>query len=184
MARRVRASSKRLLPGTTELRAGEDIIPVKNDRIPHSRILAVLEASTEGPAGMAEIYRLHVLPVKTRTIQLIGRKSAPRIINTLLGYEVQAAYKRIHCPDMATARYIRLFTEIGCHNIRLPYDPTVTASILPAMESSIERLKTGVAALFPDSRAVRGYVLQRLFSHVRRQIRAAQPPIRQLTIDE
>ena len=160
------------LPGITELRAGESVIRVRNNRIPHRKILTALESATEESAGLVEVYRSSVLPVKTRTIHLFGRKSSPRIINTLLGYEVQAAYKRIHCPDMATARYLKLFTELGCHSIRLPYDPTVTSSILPAMEGSVERLKRGVAAMFPASREVRTYVMRCVFRHLRRQLRA------------
>ncbi len=179
MARRNAASRQMRLPGITELHAGEEVIRIKNSRIPHRKILAALETSTETElaGGLVEIYRTQVIPVKTRTIQLLGRKSSPRIVNTLLGYEVQAAYKRVHCPDMVTARYLKLFTEVGCRNIRIPYDPTVTASLLPAMEASIERVRAGVAELFPQSRAVRIYVLRRIYRCLRNRLRELQTPL-------
>ncbi len=179
MARRNGASTQMKLPGITELRAGEEVIRFKNSRIPHCKILAALETSmgTGQAGGLVEIYSTRVIPVKTRTIQLLGRKSSPRIINTLLGYEVKAAYKRIHCPDMVTARYLKLFTEVGCRNIRIPYDPTVTASLLPTIEGCIERVKSGVAELFPQSRALRSYVLRRIYRYLRSRLRAAQTPL-------
>ncbi|NWG13630.1 MAG: hypothetical protein HXY20_08860 [Acidobacteria bacterium] len=177
MPRRNAASRRIGLPGITELRAGEEVIRVNNSRIPHRKILAALEAGwkNEQPGGLVEIYRTRVMPVKTRTIQLLGHKSSPRIVNTLLGYEVQAAYKRVHCPDIVTARYLKLFTEIGCRSIRIPYDPTVTAGLLPAMEASVERVRSGVARLFPENRAVRTYVLRRIYRCLRDQLRKLQP---------
>ena len=104
----------------------------KPGRIHHKQILTALQGPLDGSGNLAGIYRLRVLPVKTRTIQLLGRKGPARIIETLLGYEVQGSYKRIHCPDMVTARYLKLFLELGCRSIKVPYDPTVTAAIIPA----------------------------------------------------
>jgi hypothetical protein len=119
-----------------------------------------------------EIYRGQVLPIKTRTIHLLGKKASARIITTLLGYEVQASYKRVHCPDMVTARYLRLFTELGCRTVKLPYDPTVTARLIPALEASFERVVSGVRDFFPGNAAVRTYVLQRVFRIIRSRLRA------------
>ena len=148
----------------------------KAARIPHAKILAGLEGSAEGPGSIVEIYRTRVIPIKTRTIKLFGRKSSPRIITTLLGYEVQTAYKRVHCPDMATARYLKLFTEIGCHTIRLPYDPTVTAELLPSLEACLAGLKQGVRDLFPEQGATRTYVMRRVIQHIRQRLAALRPP--------
>ena len=147
----------------------------RSPRIPHAKILFAIEAAA-GPGSIVEIYRTRVMPVKTRTIKLLGRKSSPTIITTLLGYEVKAAYKRVHCPDMATARYLKLFTEIGCHTIRLPYDPTVTAALLPSLEACLEMLKQGVSDLYPHQSGIRTYVLQRIIQHVRQRLAALRPP--------
>ena len=171
MARPKDSSSQLLLPGLTELSAGGKTIQLKGSRIPHSKILAAIDESAESSGGLVEVYRSRVLPIKTRTIHLLGRKSSPRIADTLLGYEVQAGYKRVHCPDRATARYLLIFTEIGCHSIRLPYDPTVTVELLPALEGSLARLKDGIAALFSGNKRIQRYVLQRVFRHLRARLR-------------
>jgi hypothetical protein len=142
-------------------------------KILHMEILKALQHPALGVSGIAELYRLRVLPVKTRNLQLLGRKSPARIIETLLGYEVKASYKRIHCPDKVTARYVRLFTELGCRTIRLPYDPTVTAELLPDLERAVARIESGVRALFPKDHGLQLYVLRRLYSYLRIQLKAA-----------
>jgi hypothetical protein len=175
MARRKRSSGQPLLPGLTELQAGGKTIRLKGSRIPHSKILAALDGSAEETGSLVEVYRSRVLPVKTRTIHLFGRKSSPKIIETFLGYEVQAGYKRVHCPDRVTARYLLIFTELGCHSIKLPYDPTVTAELLPSLESSLARLKAGVAALFPGNRHAQVYVLQKIYARLRSRLKLPKP---------
>ena len=142
-------------------------------KILHTEILKALQHPALGVSGVAELYRLRVLPVKTRNLQLLGRKSPARIIETLLGYEVKASYKRIHCPDKVTARYVRLFTELGCRTIRLPYDPTVTAELIPDLERAVARIENGVRALFPKDHGLQLHVLRRVYSHLRIQLKAA-----------
>ncbi len=143
-------------------------------RIPHLEILATLQrSSAEGGRGLVEIYRSEVLTVRTRTIRLHGRKTSAQIIHTLLGFEVKASIKRIHCPDMVTARYVRLFTELGCRSIKLPYDPTVTARLITELEASIERLLSGVRQLFPQKRELQLYVIRQLYTYLRRQLLAS-----------
>jgi hypothetical protein len=123
-------------------------------------------------AMMIQAYREKVLAQKTRTIRLVGRKSSARILHTLLGYEVQAFYKRIQCPDLVTARYLRLFSELGCHSIKLPYDPTLTEQLVPEFEASIEDLKRQIAELFPRDLSTRRYVIRRVYGIIRQQIAA------------
>ena len=143
----------------------------RRTRIPHRQILRAF-STPEGSGDLVRLYREKVVPIKTRTIVLLGRKSQARIIHTLLGFEVLASYKRIQCPDMVTARYVKLFTDLGCHSIKLPYDPTVTAVIIPELEAAMERMAQRVRELFPSSRATQLYVLQRLFRLIRPQLQA------------
>jgi hypothetical protein len=142
----------------------------RDRRIPHKKILLTLQASSEGAEAFAEIYRCEVLPVQTRTIRLLGRKGPARIIHTLLGYEVQASYKRIQCPDMVTARYLKLFSQLGCHSIRLPYDPTITARLVPRFESVLERITLGVGNLFPRDTSIQQYVLRKICAILRNSL--------------
>ena len=123
-------------------------------------------------ADLIETYREQVVPAKTRTIRLLGRKNSARIIHTLLGYEVQASYKRIQCPDLVTARYLRLFSELGCHSIKLPYDPTLTEKLIPQLEASVENLQELVRQLFPQDPPTQRYALRKLYELLRRQLAA------------
>ena len=140
-------------------------------------ILKVLQDPSLGIPDIEEIYRRRVLTCKTRGIHLLGRKSQARIQETLLGYEVKAEHKRIQCPDMVTARYLKLFTELGCRTIRLPYDPTVTAALIPELERAMATISRGVHELFPHDRHLRLYVLRNVYNHLRARLRSQAPPL-------
>ncbi len=144
-------------------------IAVRNQKIPHYEILQASKDYTD----FVDAYRQKVLSQKTRTIRLLGRKSPAKIINTLLGYEVQASYKRIQCPDLVTARYLRLFSELGCHSIQLPYDPTVTAQLIPEFEAMVESIKKRICELFPRDSAIQLYAIRRAYEIIRQKLRAA-----------
>ncbi len=77
----------------------------------------------------------------TRVVSLLGRKCEPRILHTFLGFELKVAQKRITCPDMSTAHYLHIFAELGMPSVRVPYDPTVTTHVLPALEKALKRIK-------------------------------------------
>jgi hypothetical protein len=141
----------------------------QNRKISHREILQ----ATVNLTDFADVYRQKVLTHQTRTIRLLGRKSPAKIINTLLGFEVQACYKRIHCPDMVTARYLRLFSELGCPSIKLPYDPTRTAQVVPEFEAMMESIANRIHELFPQDRRTQRYVFQRVYAIIRSQLHAA-----------
>ncbi len=159
------------LPGALGQRLSSSKRQRGRRRIPHMEILKTLQDPALGIANLVDTYQRFVLPIKTRNIHLLGRKSPARIIETLLGYEVKASYKRIHCPDMVTARYLKLFTELGCHSIRLPYDPTVTANLIPQFEHSVSKILSGVRDIYPKDRSLQHYVLQRVFGILREQLK-------------
>jgi hypothetical protein len=117
-----------------------------------------------------EDFKQEVLTQKTRTIRLLGKKTRAQIIHTLLGYEVQASYKRIQCPDLVTARYIRLFSELGFHSIPLPYDPTLTARLIPKFESTLDSITDKIRELFPNNCSLQSYVTRKVFAIIRAQI--------------
>jgi hypothetical protein len=121
-------------------------------------------------SDLIQAYRDKVLSQKTRTIRLLGRKSSARILHTLLGYEVQASYKRIQCPDLVTARYLRLFSELGCHSINLPYDPTLTEQLIPGFEATVGSVKQRISELFPGDLSTQLYAIRRVYESIRRQL--------------
>lgn len=140
-----------------------------NQKIRHREIL---EQSADY-AILINGYREKVLTQQTRTIRLLGRKSSAKILHTLLGFEVQASYKRIQCPDMVTARYLRLFSELGCHSIKLPYDPTLTEQLVPGFEEIVDRLKEKIRDLFPRDSSTQQYVIRKTYEIIRRNLAAA-----------
>ena len=144
---------------------------IQNNKIMHRKILAVSQSSAELQGGLIEIYRREVLTQKTRTVRLLGIKSDAKIIQTLLGYEVQARHKRINCPDMVTARYLKLFSALGCHSIRMPYDPTATARLIPIMERALQCIKDTIAGIFPKNHKRRQYVLKKICAIIRNELR-------------
>jgi hypothetical protein len=142
-------------------------LAICNGKIPHREILRSFGNLTR----LVETYRQRVLSQQTRTIRLLGTKSSATILHTLLGYEVQALYKRIQCPDLVTARYIRLFSELGCHSIQLPYDPTFTAELIPDFEAAVDDFTRQIRALFPGNVTRQDYVIRKVFEIIRRQLR-------------
>jgi hypothetical protein len=159
-------------PGMLVLQAGGQHIRLRNQKIPHKEILTAMLGPESSPGNLVAVYRQRVLPLKTRTIHLLGRKSPARVSETLLGFEVQGFYKRIQCPDRVTARYLKLFMEIGCRSIRLPYDPTITAAILQDLESSLEKIRSAIRGMFPGAPRLQSYVIRKVYSHLRKQLKA------------
>jgi len=98
-------------------------------------------AIQEEIAKLGRTYGEEVLSERTRVVSLPGRKCEPRILNTFLGFELQVAQKRITCPDMSTARYLRIFAEVGMPSVRAPYDPTLTTCVLPQLEQALRKIK-------------------------------------------
>jgi len=169
-----RSQSQMFLPGIIALQVGSKRIPMPNQKIPHKAILKALQGPPDSRGNIAAIYRRKVLTGKTRTIQLLGRKGPARIIRTLLGYEVQGGYKRVLCPDMVTARYLRLFMTLGCRSIKLSYDPTATEALLPDLERAFDRIGQAVGKMFAGAPETQAYVLRRVYRHLRQQLKSIE----------
>jgi hypothetical protein len=146
----------------------KDRMEAEKQKISHRKLLM----ESQGLQGnLAEMYHRKVRSQKTRMIRLLGRKRSAKIIHTLLGFELQASYKRIHCPDLVTARYLKLFSELGCHSIHLPYDPTLTAQLIPEFESLLENIHRKVRESFPKNPQVQQYVIRRVYAIIRQQLK-------------
>jgi hypothetical protein len=163
-----RSRSKYSGKGSKSILPQRAVVGKQHGKIQHQEILLT---STHF-RNFIDMYRDDVLSQKTRTVRLLGRKNPAKIIHTLLGYEVQASYKRIHCPDLVTARYIRLFSEIGCHSIQLPYDPTLTARLIPELESMVDNIIKKIRELFPQEPPTQRYAIQKAYGIIRRQLRS------------
>lgn len=89
---------------------------------------------------LRRLYSQHVLPGRTRTVRLLGRKCSVQLMKTFLGYELKMGRKRVTCPDLTTARYLKIFAELGLKEVEIPYDPTRTAALLPDLREAYLQL--------------------------------------------
>ena len=82
------------------------------------------------------LYQEKVRSQRTRAYKLdiAKRENTPDIQYTLMGIELKVGRKRFACPDLATARYLRVFARLGCGEFAVPYD----ISRLPAMADELE----------------------------------------------
>ena len=90
-----------------------------------------------GPGDLVvEIYRDTIRPMRTRafSMDIPARENSPEILFTLLGVELKVGRRRIGCPDLATARYLRVFAAAGCTEVAVPYDITTIAVIADELE--------------------------------------------------
>ena len=105
--------------------------------------------SALGDAWLPAIYRERVRSQRTRSYKLDipKREHRPDIQYTLLGIELKVGKRRFACPDLATARYLRVFARLGCKEFALPYDITQISGIADELESSWQTALVHLARL-------------------------------------
>jgi hypothetical protein len=88
------------------------------------------------------LYRERVLTLRTRSHALPPAKpnGAVEIQHTLLGIELKAGRRRLLCPDLATARYLRVFARAGLSEVAVPYDITKISRLADELESAWQRM--------------------------------------------
>ena len=118
---------------------------------------------------LSHIYAQEVLSRPTRVVSLPGRKCQPQIVDTFLGYELKALRKRITCPDMSTARYLRIFAEIGMKQVKLPYDPSRVQLLATGLEHSLDRIKEHLLERDLDTPG-HAAALRRVYARIRRRL--------------
>lgn len=87
------------------------------------------------------IYEREIRSQRTRSckIDVPKRENRADIQYTLLGIELKVGRKRFSCPDLATARYFRVFARIGVREFALPYDITQISGAADSLETSWQR---------------------------------------------
>jgi hypothetical protein len=129
-----------------------------------------------GEQSIEAIYRTKVLAGKTRRYDLRApsRPDRVEVLFTLLGFELKINNRRLHCPDLATARYLSVFARIGCSSIAVPYDITQVAQIADELEASWHRMMLLVEHFTCGRSAkLRTMVLKRLLDDLRAKISEA-----------
>jgi hypothetical protein len=87
------------------------------------------------------LYEEKVRSQRTRAYKLdiAKRENTPDIQYTLMGIELKVGRKRFACPDLATARYLRVFARIGCGEFAVPYDISRLPAAADELETSWQR---------------------------------------------
>jgi hypothetical protein len=97
-----------------------------------------LEMSAE---SIAAIYATKIRTLRTRscTLEIPERENEVHILHTLLGVELKVGRRRFACPDLATARYMRVFARMGCLEFAIPYDITRISALADELETEWQR---------------------------------------------
>jgi hypothetical protein len=117
--------------------------PVAGGRKPAATELLVARIREElGEEWPARIYRERILSLRTRSHSLPqgGATTQVEILHTLLGVELKVGRRRISCPDLATARYLRVFARAGLGAVAVPYDITKISRLADELESAWQRM--------------------------------------------
>lgn len=122
--------------------------------------------------GLCRTYAQEVLAGPTRVVSLLGRKCEPYILYTFLGFELKMSRKRITCPDMSTACYLKIFAELGMPVIRIPYDPTHTSRLLPKLEQPLQQIKE-ILLRKKLNRLDHQSELRRIYQRIRKRLKIA-----------
>jgi hypothetical protein len=87
------------------------------------------------------IYEHKIRSQRTRALRLDipQRENAADIQYTLLGIELRVGKRRFPSPDLAAARYMRVFARIGCGNFAIPYDITRVSAAADELETAWQR---------------------------------------------
>lgn len=90
---------------------------------------------------LSTIYKEKVRSQRTRSyhLDIPARENRAEIQYTLLGIELKVGKRRFACPDLATARYLRVFARLGCRDFAVPYDITMISGIADELETSWQR---------------------------------------------
>ena len=91
---------------------------------------------------LSDLYSTKVRALRTRaySLEVPERENTADIMHTLLGIELKVGRRRFECPDLATARYLRVFARLGCQEFAIPYDITKISAIADELETSWQRL--------------------------------------------
>ena len=107
-----------------------------------------------GDDWLPAVYRSAVRSQRTRSyhLSIAARVKEPIIQYTLLGIELKAGRRRFSCPDLATARYLRVFARIGCRDFAIPYDITRISAAADLLETAWQRALLMTAQMSDDPR--------------------------------
>jgi hypothetical protein len=91
-----------------------------------------------GDQWIPAIYAEKVRSQRTRsfTLEVPVRENSAEIQYTLLGIELKIGKRRFSCPDLAAARYLRVFARLGIGDFAIPYDITKVSVVAAELETA------------------------------------------------
>ena len=128
-----------LKPGHTSFKLHLEVEAIEKDQMP-THPTSISEKLHD--AWIPSIYREKVRLQRTRsfTMDVQERENTAEILYTLLGIELKVGKNRFICPDLATARYLRVFARIGCRSVAIPYDITKISMLADELEFAWHKL--------------------------------------------
>ena len=117
-----------------------------------------------GDRWIADVYQDKVRSQRTRSFHLDipEHENAPEILHTLLGIELKVGRRRFACPDLATARYLRVFARLGVREIAVPYDITRISVIADELETAWQKMLLLLKEQDPGSGRARSALVRKL----------------------
>lgn len=107
------------------------------------------ESSSDSlPAIYAE--KIRTLRTRSCELEIPERENDVNILHTLLGIELKVGRRRFSCPDLSTARYMRVFARIGCRSFAIPYDITKISTLADELETAFQRSLVMLEAANPE----------------------------------
>jgi hypothetical protein len=140
--------------------------------------LAAEIRSEMGDDWLPTIYHEKIRSGRTRSlsIEIPERENTALIEYTLLGIELKLGKRRFACPDLSTARYMRVFARIGCRDFAIPYDITQISAIADELETSWQRIDLLIDKLAPEGSArSRSLARSKVIRGIRDQLREIGP---------
>jgi len=111
-----------------------------------NRLTAIIR-NQSSETWIPDIYAEKVRAGRTRShhLDVPERENRAEIMFTLLGIELKVGNKRFACPDLATARYLRVFARLGCRDVAVPYDITQISPVADDLETAWQRMLLVIA---------------------------------------
>lgn len=98
-------------------------------------------AEAMGSEWLPTIYEEKVRSQRTRSyeFEVPQKENRAEVLYTLLGIELKVGKQRMACPDLSTARYLRVFARLGCKSVAVPYDISAIPGLADELEHSWQR---------------------------------------------
>lgn len=129
-----------------------------------------------GSDWIPDIYTESIRPLRTRSfeMEIAERENRPEIFETLLGIELKVGQQRFACPDINTARLLRVFAFLGCRKVAVPYDITVLRGIAERLEQAWSRTNEVIEKhTIASSPQQKGRIRAGLIRVIREEVNAA-----------